>query len=198
MSDSKKQLAATPKAFDVFKPGKTGASPTSRPVILGPKQTAKDTTLTGKSSAALGVPVVQPRQAITEDTMPPTAQPSGDDNLHAAVVREQVSNNHPSITPNPLQTEHPEASEDVPQNPIQSSDSPPSDQDSQNKASNSDDGLLLEGELPAQDATSDTAQIVVSQHAVSSERPWLKLTIVIIVILIIVGAVVTFLLMKPL
>lgn len=39
-----------PKIFDVMRPGKAPASPTSRPVIMGHKSIAQDSTLTDKSS----------------------------------------------------------------------------------------------------------------------------------------------------
>lgn len=40
--------STTPKAFDVFRPGRTKASPTSRPVIVGHNKSVQDSTVTDK------------------------------------------------------------------------------------------------------------------------------------------------------
>lgn len=52
----RKLLMTAPKAFDVFPPGKTAATATSRPVIIGRQPKTHDSTLTDKPSDMASAP----------------------------------------------------------------------------------------------------------------------------------------------
>ncbi len=116
---------ASPKAFDVFSPGKSTPPASSRPIIVSHKSMAQDTTVTGKKETLPSTPgSTEPQDA------PPKEEPRKFLDVHKKITLKPFSSsedtaperqeeNHPIVPPVKHQEPEPavKISETIPDNP---------------------------------------------------------------------------------
>jgi hypothetical protein len=181
MDDSSRKPSSGPKAFDIFKPGKTAASPNSRPIIVGHNPPVQDSTLTEKPSSEAesqhNHPLMDPQDKVTvqppaNDEAPPTEGRLSADEPDAKSPESATS------TPSSPDSESPAESQAQPE-PVAPEQI--ASQNDQPAFAESPKGLSLAIDAAPQDAPQhdaesaiDSAQIVVSHHAISGKNRWLK------------------------
>jgi hypothetical protein len=202
---------AAPKAFDVFRPGKTPTSSTSRPLIVGHKPKVQDSTLTDKPSKIVSVSsgksLMDPQDKVTVAPPNPTAEDTAnstpvtleapapqqpEEPAAAGTAEAPAPPEMPGAEPEPVEALAPSSQKDAPatETPQPPADQPAEAQSSSlppelNKLSPDDD---LDEQPPADPAAAafDPAQIVVSHHG--SDGRWLRRLLILLLILVLIVA----------
>jgi len=197
----------TPKAFDVFRPGKALASPTSRPVIAGHKPVVHDSTVTNKprkpmAKARNGDELLDSHDKVT---IPP---PAAVEPAPESPVPQLATPTEPVIPPveeKPTElTTQAEAEPEVPVEPslqltADEPDAPAYQEPEQTLITQTEESVSPVPEQPEpapgaatpdQDATIpdepvvDPAQIVVSHHKPVGQSKWKGVFVVLLIIIL--------------
>jgi hypothetical protein len=178
----------TPKAFDIFRPGKTPPSATSRPVIAGQHPPVHDSTLTEKPPAE---PVQHDRQLMSPHEKI-TIQPPADTEAAQAesapatgVPDQQQSPREVEPTPPIAGNEPPTGLAGHPSSAIAEPSTTPGSQPPE-KSQIADYTAASDEPLPPESAaTVDPAQIVISHHTGTGKRRWLRISFMILLVLVV-------------